>query len=71
MYKRYRRLISISEENYQVLKQFGTVGDSFNDVMTQILRKIKPRQTEIGFGPQQPVCSGCSLDHPQGDDMSR
>jgi predicted CopG family antitoxin len=52
MTKRLRRLICISDKNYQVLKQFGTVGDSFNDVMTQILKKIKPLQTESGVGAQ-------------------
>jgi predicted CopG family antitoxin len=71
MSKRYRRLICLSDENYQALKQFGTVGDSFNDVMTQILKKIKPQQTEIRVGTRDSVCSGCSPNHPRGDDLSR
>lgn len=73
MNKMHRRLICISDANYQVLKQMGTVGDSFDDVMTEILKKIKPRQTEIGVGPRGSVCSGCgiSTNHPQGDDVSR
>lgn len=32
---------------------------------------IKPQQTEIGVGPRDSVCSGCSPNHPQGDDLHR
>ncbi len=63
MNKRYRRLICISDRNYQILKQMGTVGDSFDDVMTQILQKIKkPQQAEIRVGARDSVCSGCTVD---------
>jgi hypothetical protein len=39
----------------------------------QILKKIKPQQTETGLDPQESVRSGCSIspDHHQGGDMSR
>jgi hypothetical protein len=37
----------------------------------QALKKIKPQQTEIRVGPRDSVCSGCSTDHHQGDDVSR
>jgi predicted CopG family antitoxin len=50
MNQRNRRIISLSEENYRQLKEFGTAGDSFNRVITEILKKIKPQQTEIGVG---------------------
>jgi len=33
--------ISISYANYRHLKRLGDVGDSFNDVLTNILREIK------------------------------
>jgi len=31
--------IAISEENYQKLKKMGDAGDSFNDVITVILKE--------------------------------
>jgi predicted CopG family antitoxin len=31
--------ISLSHENYEKLKNLGTCGDSFNDVLTKILSK--------------------------------
>jgi predicted CopG family antitoxin len=42
MYRRHRKLttISVSRENYQSLKGLGGAGDSFNDVITEILKKI-------------------------------
>ena len=48
----YRKLIAVSEENYLALKRLGMAGDSFNDVLTQILKKVKPLQTEPGVGAQ-------------------
>jgi hypothetical protein len=40
----------------------------------QILKKTKPRQTEVvGVAPRDSVCSGCTVDtdHHQGDDAGR
>jgi hypothetical protein len=38
----------------------------------QILRKIKPRQTEfVGVGPHNSVCSVCTVDTEHGDDLNR
>jgi predicted CopG family antitoxin len=34
------RMIAISEPNYQALKALGCTGESFNDVITTILRKV-------------------------------
>jgi predicted CopG family antitoxin len=31
--------ILISEANYNILKQLGSTGESFNDVITEILKK--------------------------------
>jgi predicted CopG family antitoxin len=39
--------ISVSEENYLVLKRLGCAGDSFNDVLTEVLKKIKSLQQQI------------------------
>jgi predicted CopG family antitoxin len=33
------RTIAVSEQNYLGLKSLGRAGDSFNDVVTQLLRK--------------------------------
>ena len=33
--------IVITDANYKVLKQLGNAGDSFNDVVTNILKKVK------------------------------
>jgi len=35
--------IVVSEENYFKLKKFGFAGDSFNDVITEILEKMNER----------------------------
>jgi hypothetical protein len=34
------KLIAVSSENYLVLKSLGSAGDSFNDVITEVLKKI-------------------------------
>jgi predicted CopG family antitoxin len=41
------KLIAVSSENYLALKRLGNAGDSFNDVVTEVLRKVNsPRQQE-------------------------
>jgi predicted CopG family antitoxin len=41
--------IAISGENYLALKRLGRAGDSFNDVVTEVLKKVKePLQTDTG-----------------------
>ena len=35
------KLIAISETNYQNLKRRGGAGDSFNDVITELLEKVE------------------------------
>ena len=32
------KMIAVSEENYLILKRLGRAGDSFNDVITEILK---------------------------------
>jgi predicted CopG family antitoxin len=36
-----RTTISVSNENYQALNEIGRTADSFNDVITMLLRKFK------------------------------
>lgn len=44
------RQIAVSEENYLFLKSLGKAGDSFNDVVTEMLKTIKPQRTDSGVG---------------------
>ncbi len=37
------KTIVISEENYNKLKRFGNMGESFNDVLSRILEKEETR----------------------------
>lgn len=39
--------IAIDDKNYQALKGWGTVGDSFNDAVTRLI-KIAKRRVENG-----------------------
>lgn len=38
------RMIAVSQENYLALKRLGNAGDSFNDVISGILREQKLSQ---------------------------
>jgi predicted CopG family antitoxin len=42
--------IAIDDNNYQTLKALGSVGDSFNDVVTRLIkiarRKVEDRQDD-------------------------
>jgi predicted CopG family antitoxin len=43
--------IAISRENYVLMKNIGSTGESFNDVLTRMLKKEKPSQTDsVGVG---------------------
>ena len=51
--------IAVSSKNYLALKRLGNAGDSFNDVVTEILRKInEPLQTDTRVGPLNQSTSG-------------
>jgi predicted CopG family antitoxin len=40
--------ISVSQKNYLALKKLGNAGESFNDVITAVLKKVKMQpQSEI------------------------
>ena len=47
--------IAISQENYVLLKKLGTTGDSFNDVVTEVLRKIKLSESDSKVGPAEQI----------------
>lgn len=36
------KMIAVSEENYLILKRLGRAGDSFNDVITEMLKQRSP-----------------------------
>jgi predicted CopG family antitoxin len=40
------KMIAVSEDNYFALKRLGHAGDSFNDVITQVLKRVK-NKTEV------------------------
>ena len=45
------KMIAVSTENYLALKRLGSAGDSFNDVVTEVLKKVKqPLQTDSRVG---------------------
>ncbi|CAN5455656.1 hypothetical protein BH18THE2_BH18THE2_21000 [soil metagenome] len=41
--------IVIDEDNYRALKELGRTGDSFNDVLKKVLKKVNIQQTESGL----------------------
>ena len=50
--------IAISDENYLTLKSLGKAGDSFNDVVTEMLKTLKQQQTDSGVpAPDQSVAT--------------
>ena len=54
--------IAISEENYFILKSLGKAGDSFNDVICEMIKIQKQEQTDSGVpAPDQSVCLLMSL----------
>lgn len=38
--------IAIDDNNYQTLRSLGSVGDSFNDVVTSLLKTAKKKKAE-------------------------
>lgn len=39
-------MIAVSEDNYLALKRLGSAGDSFNDVVTEVLKKLEVAQSQ-------------------------
>ena len=42
MSQKNKRMVVISEHNYEALRKLGTVTDSFDSVITQLLKAAKP-----------------------------
>jgi predicted CopG family antitoxin len=60
--------IAISEENYFNLKSLGNAGDSFNDVLSQILKMVKKQRTDSGVGaPDQSVAATTQQEDGHGE----
>jgi predicted CopG family antitoxin len=53
------RQIVVSRDNYNELKGLGSFGDSFNDVITKLLRNYRKNalQSESGFEPQDQIAT--------------
>ena len=49
--------ITVNNDNYYTLKRLGNAGDSFNDVITELLKKLGSLQTDLRVGtfPQSAV----------------
>jgi hypothetical protein len=52
--------ISVSRENYLALKKLGSTGDSFNDVLTEILKRITPPQIRSGLATTKESVAGAT-----------
>jgi predicted CopG family antitoxin len=42
--KTYLKSIAVSERNYQTLKNLGRAGDSLNDVVTDLIKKMGAKE---------------------------
>lgn len=51
MYSRTLKHITVNEDNYHALKRLGNAADSFNDVITELLKKLESLQTDLRVGP--------------------
>jgi hypothetical protein len=40
------KMIAVSQENYLLLKRLGSTGDSFNDVLNEVLKNWKVKEIE-------------------------
>lgn len=45
MNQNYRHIV-ISQQNFERLKNYGKVGDSFNDAITKILKRMEDDERE-------------------------
>jgi predicted CopG family antitoxin len=41
------KMIAVSEENYFTLKKLGSAGDSFNDVVTEVLKQVEKNKNKL------------------------
>jgi predicted CopG family antitoxin len=63
--------ITISESNYMTLKTLGNAGDSFNDVVTGVLKKMgSVLQFDSEVGACDQTATTIALDQPLGGQKS-
>jgi flagellar hook-basal body complex protein FliE len=48
--------ISVSYENYLKLKKMGGAGDSFNDVLSELLKKVSQTGSQVRAWDQLATC---------------
>jgi predicted CopG family antitoxin len=75
------RLISVSNENYFALKKIGLAGDSFNDVISELLQKMnnidnndtdrRLRESKSRIGSSLLHCNSTLFQRHQEDDLDR
>ena len=41
------KMIAVSEANYLALKKLGSAGDSFNDVVTEVLKQVEKNENKL------------------------
>jgi predicted CopG family antitoxin len=58
--KEYKRIV-VTDINYRKLKGLGSAGDSFNDVITDLLEKINSLQQSTGVPAPEIVVN---MEHP-------
>jgi predicted CopG family antitoxin len=67
---RYKHIL-ITLENYQTLKKLGGTGDSFNDVITNMLKKMNSlQQSSSGVGTPEEIVVNSTQSYPKEDDCN-
>ena len=67
---RYKHIL-ITLENYQTLKKLGGTGDSFNDVITNMLKKMNSlQQSSSGVRPREEIVVNSTQSYPKEDDCN-
>jgi predicted CopG family antitoxin len=70
------QMIAVSEENYLALKKLGSAGDSFNDVVTEVLKQVekidenKLSRTIPGFTARNRSLIDTRIETPRGPESS-
>jgi predicted CopG family antitoxin len=54
-----KKTIAISKDNYELLKNYGRAGDTFNDVITNLIKKRRP-QSDSRHGNRRLTASSTS-----------
>jgi hypothetical protein len=59
------KMIAVSENNWIILRNMGHCGDSFNDVLTELLKKITV--ADLGSSPDQQSVIDINANHLESD----